>query len=59
MCHYTGRDDLMRASKDNLSANALDKQIRVLMKVPRDLWIHVCDIDIHTNGSGVAVRHLT
>ncbi|KAK1648634.1 hypothetical protein QYE76_066439 [Lolium multiflorum] len=50
----TGRDDLMRASKDNLSADALDKRIRALIKIPRDLRIHVCNIDIHTNGSGIA-----
>ena len=59
MCHYTGRDDLMRASKDNLSADALDKQIRVLIKVTRDVHTHVCNIDIHMNGSGTAVSHLT
>ncbi|KAK1664792.1 hypothetical protein QYE76_052951 [Lolium multiflorum] len=55
---YTGRDDTMRASKDNLSADALDKRIRVLIKVPRDLRIHVCNIDIHTNGSGTALEAL-
>jgi hypothetical protein len=55
MYHYTGRDDLMRASKDNLSTDALDKRIRVLIKVPHDLHIHVCKTDIHTNGSGTAV----
>ncbi|KAK1681096.1 hypothetical protein QYE76_041944 [Lolium multiflorum] len=55
---YTGRDDLMRGSKDNLSADALDKRIRVLLKVPRDLRIHVCNIDIHTNGSGTALEAL-
>ncbi|KAK1606314.1 hypothetical protein QYE76_029987 [Lolium multiflorum] len=54
MFQYTGRDDLMRASKDNLSANALDKRIRVMLKVMRDLRIHVGNIDIHTNGSGTA-----
>ena len=59
MCHYTGRDDLMRASKDNLSADALDKRIRVLIKVPRDMHTHACNIDIHMNGSGTAVSHLT
>jgi hypothetical protein len=45
----------MRASKDNLSADALDKRIRVLIKVPRDLRIHVCNMNIHTNGSRTAV----
>ncbi|KAK1648685.1 hypothetical protein QYE76_066490 [Lolium multiflorum] len=58
MFQYTGRDDLMRASKDNLSADALDKQIRVMLKVPRDLRIHVCNIDILTNGSGTALEAL-
>ncbi|KAK1646281.1 hypothetical protein QYE76_064086, partial [Lolium multiflorum] len=58
MFQYTGRDDLMRASKDNLSADALDKRIRVLIKIPRDLRIHVCNIDIHTNGSGIALEAL-
>ncbi|KAK1664581.1 hypothetical protein QYE76_052740 [Lolium multiflorum] len=52
---YTGRDDSMRASKDNLSADALDKRLRVLIKVQRDLRIHVCNMDIHINGSGTAV----
>ncbi|KAK1682383.1 hypothetical protein QYE76_043231 [Lolium multiflorum] len=55
---YTGREDSMCASKDNLSADALDKRIRVLIKVPRDLRIHVCNIDIHTNGSGTALEAL-
>ncbi|KAK1617678.1 hypothetical protein QYE76_023195 [Lolium multiflorum] len=58
MFQFTGRDDLMRASKDNLSADALDKRIRVMLKVPRDLRIHVCNIDIHTNGSGTALEAL-
>ncbi|KAK1681281.1 hypothetical protein QYE76_042129 [Lolium multiflorum] len=48
----------MRASKDNLSADALDKWIRVLIKVPCDLRIHVCNIDIHTNGSGTTLEAL-
>ncbi|KAK1610794.1 hypothetical protein QYE76_034467 [Lolium multiflorum] len=37
MCHYTGRYNLMRTSKDNLSVDALDKRIQVLIKIPRDL----------------------
>ncbi|KAK1629059.1 hypothetical protein QYE76_003374 [Lolium multiflorum] len=55
---YTGREDSMRASKDNLSADALDKRLRVLIKVPRDLRIHVCNMDIHTNSSGTALEAL-
>ncbi|KAK1649722.1 hypothetical protein QYE76_067527 [Lolium multiflorum] len=58
MFQYTGRDDLMRASKDNLFVDALDRRIRVMLKVPRDLQIHVCNIDIHTNGSGAALEAL-
>jgi hypothetical protein len=52
---YTGREDNMRASKDNLSADALDKRLRVLIKIPRELKIHACNMDIYTNGSGTAV----
>ncbi|KAK1670947.1 hypothetical protein QYE76_059106 [Lolium multiflorum] len=58
MFQYTGRDDLIGASKDNLSSDAVDKRIRVLIKIPRDLRIHVCNMDIHTNGSGIALENL-
>ena len=58
MFEYTGRDDPMRATKDNLSADAIDKRIRVLLKISRELHVHVCNKDIHTNGSGTAVRRL-
>ncbi|KAK1607932.1 hypothetical protein QYE76_031605 [Lolium multiflorum] len=54
MFQYTGRDDPMRVTKDNLSADALDKRIRVLIKIPRELHVHVCNKDIHMNGSGTA-----
>jgi hypothetical protein len=56
MFEYMGRDDLMRASKDNLSADAIDKRIRLLIKIPRELHVHVCNRDIYTSGSGTAVR---
>ncbi|KAK1600795.1 hypothetical protein QYE76_017728 [Lolium multiflorum] len=58
MFEYTGRDDPMRATKDNLSADALDRRIRVLIKIPRELHVHVCNKDIHTNGSGTALEAL-
>ncbi|KAK1648670.1 hypothetical protein QYE76_066475 [Lolium multiflorum] len=58
MFHYTGRDDPMRATKDNLSADAIDKRIRLLIKIPRELHVHVCNIDIHSNGSGTALEAL-
>ncbi|KAK1643431.1 hypothetical protein QYE76_061236 [Lolium multiflorum] len=58
MFHYTGRDDPMRATKDNLSADAIDKRIRVLIKIPCELHVHVCNKDIHTNGSGTALEAL-
>ncbi|KAK1662331.1 hypothetical protein QYE76_050490 [Lolium multiflorum] len=48
----------MRATKDNLSADAIDKRIRLLIKVPRELHVHVCNKDIHTNGSGTALEAL-
>ncbi|KAK1631693.1 hypothetical protein QYE76_006008 [Lolium multiflorum] len=58
MFQYTGRDDPMRACKDNLSADAIDKRIQLLIKIPRDLHIHVCNKDIHTDGSGTALEAL-
>ncbi|KAK1651598.1 hypothetical protein QYE76_069403 [Lolium multiflorum] len=58
MFQYTGHDDPMRASKDNLSADAIDKRIRLLIKIPRDLHVHVCNKDIHTDGSGTALEAL-
>ncbi|KAK1601285.1 hypothetical protein QYE76_018130 [Lolium multiflorum] len=54
--HLSESPQLTRA--DNLSADALDKRLRVLIKVPRDLRIHVCNMDIHTNGSGTALEAL-
>ncbi|KAK1661540.1 hypothetical protein QYE76_049699 [Lolium multiflorum] len=41
MFEYTGRDDPMRATKDNLSADAIDKRIRLLLKIPRELRVHL------------------
>jgi hypothetical protein len=55
MYQYTGHNDTMRASKDNLSSEALAKQIRVMIKIPRDIRSHVCNIDIHTGGAGTTV----
>jgi hypothetical protein len=55
MYQYTGRNDTMRASKDNLSSDALDKQIRVMIKIPHDVRSHVCNIDIQTGGAGTTV----
>ncbi|KAK1693251.1 hypothetical protein QYE76_009948 [Lolium multiflorum] len=58
MFRYTGRDDTMRATKDNLSADAIDKRIRLLIKIPRELHVHVCNKDINMNGSGTALEAL-
>ncbi|KAK1630899.1 hypothetical protein QYE76_005214 [Lolium multiflorum] len=58
MFQYTGRDDLMRASKDNLSADAIDKRIRLLIKILRELHVHVCNKDIDMNGSETALEAL-
>ncbi|KAK1649772.1 hypothetical protein QYE76_067577 [Lolium multiflorum] len=41
MFQYTWRDDNMRASKDNLFGDALDKRIRVMIKIPRGVHTHV------------------
>ncbi|KAK1687025.1 hypothetical protein QYE76_047873 [Lolium multiflorum] len=58
MFQYSGRDDPMRATKDNLSADAIDKRIRLLIKVLRELHVHVCNKDILTNDSETALEAL-
>jgi hypothetical protein len=44
---YGGRDDNMRATKDNLSSDALYKRLQVVMKIPREVNSHVCGHDIY------------
>ncbi|KAK1616520.1 hypothetical protein QYE76_022037 [Lolium multiflorum] len=58
MYEYSGRDDTMRATKDNLSSDALDKRLRVMIKIPRDVHSHVCQFDIYTDGAGTAIDSL-
>ncbi|KAK1686515.1 hypothetical protein QYE76_047363 [Lolium multiflorum] len=55
---YSVRDETMRATKDNLSSDALDKRLRVMIKVPRDVHSHVCRFDIYTDGAGPALESL-
>ncbi|KAK1597007.1 hypothetical protein QYE76_016819 [Lolium multiflorum] len=47
----------MRAT-ETTSHDAIDKRIRVLIKIPRELHVHVCNKDIHTEGSGTALEAL-
>jgi hypothetical protein len=56
MCSYGGRDHNMHATKDNLSSDALDKRLRVMIKISRDVQYHVCNHDIYTEGAGPSVR---
>ncbi|KAM0906072.1 hypothetical protein ACQ4PT_017027 [Festuca glaucescens] len=49
---YSGRKDKMRATKDNLSSDALDKRLRVMIKIPREVHSHACGNDIYTGGAG-------
>ncbi|KAK1696247.1 hypothetical protein QYE76_012944 [Lolium multiflorum] len=56
--HTRRRDDSMRSTKDNISADAIDKRIRLLIKIPRELHVHVCNKDIHMNGSGTTLEAL-
>ncbi|KAK1680315.1 hypothetical protein QYE76_041163 [Lolium multiflorum] len=58
MYDYSGHDDTMRASKDNLSSDTLDRQIRVMIKIPRYMHTHLCNLDIHTGGAGIALEAL-
>jgi hypothetical protein len=52
---FSGRDDTMRATKDTLSSDVLDKRLRVMIKIPRDVHSHVCHFDIYTGGAGPTV----
>jgi hypothetical protein len=45
----------MRVTKDNLSSDALDKRLRVMIKIARDVHSHTCNFDIYTNGAGPSV----
>jgi hypothetical protein len=55
MYFYGGREDNMRATKDNLSYDALDKRLRIMIKIPREVHSHVCGHDIYTEGAGPSV----
>jgi hypothetical protein len=49
---YSGREDNMRATKDNLSSDALGKWLQVMIKIPCEVQSHVCGPDIYTRGVG-------
>jgi hypothetical protein len=49
----------MRANKDNLSSDALDKRLRFMIKTPLDVHSHACHFDIHMNGVGTVVSLLS
>ncbi|KAM0851416.1 hypothetical protein ACQ4PT_052436 [Festuca glaucescens] len=52
MYFYSSREDNMRATKDNLSLDALDKRLQVMIKIPREVHSHACGTDIYTEGAG-------
>jgi hypothetical protein len=56
---YTGRNDTIHATKDNLSSDALDKRLRVLIQIPRYVHTHMCQYDIYTDGDSIAVSFPT
>jgi hypothetical protein len=45
---YSGHEDTIGATKDNLSCDALEKRLPVMIKVPREVHSHVCGTDIYT-----------
>jgi hypothetical protein len=55
MCFYGRRDDNMHATKDNLSCNAMDKRLRVMIKILREVHSHACGHDIYTEGASPSV----
>ncbi|KAK1662297.1 hypothetical protein QYE76_050456 [Lolium multiflorum] len=57
MFQYTGAMTQCAPQRQSF-ADAIDKRIRLLIKIPRELHVHVCNKDIHMNGSGTALEAL-
>nr|XP_051216647.1 pre-mRNA-splicing ATP-dependent RNA helicase prp28-like [Lolium perenne] len=57
MYEYSGRDDTMRATKDNLFSDALDKRHRVLIKIPRDIRTHLEALEEKDLGTLTRIPH--
>ncbi|KAM0910076.1 hypothetical protein ACQ4PT_014405 [Festuca glaucescens] len=51
ICAYTGVDDPLRVTKDNLPADSLNKRIRTLVKVTRGQVVPEISKDIYINGN--------
>jgi hypothetical protein len=47
----------MCVTKDNLSSDALDKRLRVMIKIARDVHSHACNFDIYTEDAGPSVSN--
>lgn len=58
MCNYMGRADPLRITQDNLPSDALDKRLRQMIKIPKEVHTHVCAHDIYTKGEGPLVSEI-
>jgi hypothetical protein len=52
---HSGRDDNMRATKDNLSSDTQDKRLWVMINVLREVHSQARRHDIYTGGAGPSV----
>ena len=50
MCRYVDKHDKLRVTDNDLTADALNKRIRTIYKVGRDITVHKIGRDIYTKG---------
>jgi hypothetical protein len=56
ICEYTGVDDQLRATKDNLPTDSLNKRIRTLVKLTRGQEVPEINEDMYLNNTCPSVR---
>jgi hypothetical protein len=56
ICEYTGVDDLLRATKDNLPTDSLNKRIKTLVKITRGQEVPEMYKDIFTDNKCPSVH---
>jgi hypothetical protein len=51
MHYYSGKTDSLLVTTDDLTSDALDKRMRKLVKVARDVHTYKFECDMYTNGT--------
>jgi hypothetical protein len=59
ICEYSGVDDQMRMTEDNLPTDSLNKRIRTLVKLTRGQEVPEINKDMFINNECPSVRFLT